>query len=117
MAQVKRDVRSSTPLMTDVPADRIPAEVIQSGVRQSYSRLGLFMASTDGVCLLTALLLAYLIRFGNVPMPGEFVLIVAVAPILWIGVFHAFRLYSVQHLSAVEEFRRGVAAIGVGMTL
>jgi hypothetical protein len=48
--------------------------------------------------------------------PWESAAILAV-PLLWLGVFHAFSLYSLQHLSAPEEFRRVIGATSVGIVL
>jgi exopolysaccharide biosynthesis polyprenyl glycosylphosphotransferase len=36
---------------------------------------------------------------------------------LWLGVFHLFGLYAIQHLSASEEFRKIISASGVGIAL
>ncbi len=41
----------------------------------------------------------------------------AIAPLLWVAVFHTFNLYSQQHLSALEEFRRIISAVSVGLVL
>ena len=43
--------------------------------------------------------------------PGQLVtareaVVIAVAPLVWIGVFYTFDLYAPQHLSAPEELRR-----------
>ena len=36
---------------------------------------------------------------------------------LWLGVFHLFGLYTIQHLSASEEFRKIISATGVGIAV
>ena len=36
---------------------------------------------------------------------------------LWVGVFHAFGLYAPQHLPRVEEVRRTISAVGVGVVV
>lgn len=114
--QIKQEryARSPMPILSPSLAS---GKAIRSRVRQRYARLALFMATTDALCLLLALLLAYLIRFGNVPISGEFAAVMALAPALWLGVFYSFRLYAVQHLSAAEEFRRVVGAVSIGISL
>lgn len=116
MAQVKRELSVPTPKAA-LAAEVTSGQPVQSRVRQRYARLALFMAATDAACLLSGLLLAYLIRFGNVPIPGEFAVFVAVGPVVWVSVFHAMRLYAIQHLSAAEEFRRTIGAVTIGITL
>ena len=46
---------------------------------------------------------------------GALVLVLVVAPLEWVGVFHAFGLYRVEHLSAWEEFRGIISATTVGV--
>ena len=46
---------------------------------------------------------------------GALVLVFVVAPLEWVGVFHAFGLYRVEHLSAWEEFRGIISATTVGV--
>jgi exopolysaccharide biosynthesis polyprenyl glycosylphosphotransferase len=46
---------------------------------------------------------------------GAFVLVLVVAPLEWIAVFHAFGLYRVEHLSAWDEFRGIISATTVGV--
>jgi exopolysaccharide biosynthesis polyprenyl glycosylphosphotransferase len=116
MAQAQRETPVSG-LTPTAAAKAAAVDVVPTRARYQYRRLGLFMAATDGLSVLVALLLAYLIRFGNIPIPGEFAAVMAVAPVVWVGVFHAIRLYAVQHLSPAEEFRRAVGAVTIGITL
>lgn len=82
-----------------------------------YRRIGIELALSDVLCISAALLLSYIIRFGVRPVPNEYVLVIVTAPIVWIGVFHAFGLYAPQHLSASQIFRRIIGAASVGLVL
>jgi exopolysaccharide biosynthesis polyprenyl glycosylphosphotransferase len=44
-------------------------------------------------------------------------IVVALSPLLWVGVFQTFDLYAPQRLSAQEEFRRVIGASAVGIVL
>jgi FlaA1/EpsC-like NDP-sugar epimerase len=67
--------------------------------------------------VVVALAVSYLVRYGSRPMsPWESAAILAV-PLLWSGVFHAFSLYSPQHLSAPEEFHRVIGATSIRIVL
>jgi len=67
--------------------------------------------------VLAALVIAYVLRFGTVPMPVSFLIVIATAPVIWVGTFHAFQLHQPQELTPAEEFRRTIAATSVGMVL
>lgn len=74
--------------------------------------------ATDGLAIFGALLLAHHLRFGiGSARPGREMLLVAAAPILWTGVFSAFRLYASPMMTPEEEFRRLVSAVAVGMAV
>jgi exopolysaccharide biosynthesis polyprenyl glycosylphosphotransferase len=85
--------------------------------RARYRWLSVSLICSDALCLLTALITAYVIRFGVEPPAANYALLTLVGPVIWVGVFHAFRLYSPHVLSAAEEFRRTVSAAFVGMVL
>lgn len=88
-----------------------------SGPRPRYRRISIAMAALDALCIIDALLLSYLVRWGLEGMPGDYLAVVAVAPVVWIGVLHSFSLYSTRHLSAWEEFRRIISSVSVGMVI
>jgi exopolysaccharide biosynthesis polyprenyl glycosylphosphotransferase len=111
VAQLQQEL--TVPRLRLAPA---AAEAPAGSVRERYRQVAWFLVATDAMSLLTALVVAYFIRFGNVPVPIEFGLVMALAPPLWVGIFHAFGLYAPEHLSGAEEFRRSVAAAGVGVT-
>ncbi len=72
---------------------------------------------TDGLCILSAFSLAYLARFGASMPTMDFILVIALAPPLWLGVFAAHRLYGISRFAPAEEFRRLLTAITIGITL
>jgi len=37
-----------------------------------------------------------------------------VSALVWVGVFHAHGLYTTQHMSGLEEFRRTLSAVVIG---
>ena len=86
-------------------------------VLRRYRSFSLVLLASDIFCLVTALLLSYVIRFGPRPIPGDYVLVLAFASLLWGPVFQGFRLYAPQHLSAWEEFRRVISGASIGIML
>jgi len=85
--------------------------------RQRYSRIGFGLAASDLACVILAILAARISgsRFEGLP-PG-FTVALMLAVLVWVPVFHAFGLYSIQHLSASEEFRRVIGAASLGVLL
>ena len=65
---------------------------------------------SDGFCAVTGLFLAHVLLSGWVAPQRALVGLMIVITLAWVASFHAFGLYSVRHLSAVEEFRRLVGA-------
>lgn len=86
--------------------------ILRSDVLKRYRSTSAGIVATDGLSIIAAMLLAYLIRFGLKPVPLDFTLLIAAAPMALVAIFSAYRLYSVQLLSPAEEFRRTIAAIG-----
>ena len=80
-----------------------------------YRQVGLFLIPLDILCLVIALLVAHALRSHIIPALNP--LQVAVAALLWPGVFHALGLYATQHLSGLEEFRRTTAAVVMGVVV
>jgi exopolysaccharide biosynthesis polyprenyl glycosylphosphotransferase len=75
------------------------------------------MGISDALCIIAALLLAYVFRFESTPKTLDYLGVIALAPLMWIGVFHGFSLYATHHLSAFEEFRRTISATAIGVVL
>src|SRR5258708_1199883 len=74
------------------------------------------MGFTDVACVISALVVAEVALRDNSSRVA-FYGVLAVAPFIWIAVFHALGLYAVRQLSAWEEFRRAVTAISVRVSL
>jgi exopolysaccharide biosynthesis polyprenyl glycosylphosphotransferase len=89
----------------------------RGSARSRYRAVGLGLAASDAACVLAALLIAYVLRFGTAQMPMSFLIVIATAPVIWVGTFHAFQLHQPQELTPAEEFRRTIAATSVGMVL
>ena len=88
-----------------------------SATTRQYRTIALGLAATDAAAICLALILSYGLRFaGQAPPPRELVLI-GLAPLVWVLVFKAFSLYSPMYISPADEFRRTVGATGVGVVL
>jgi exopolysaccharide biosynthesis polyprenyl glycosylphosphotransferase len=94
------------------PVQTTDGTIVRSRVRERYRKLSAWVAATDGLSIVVAMLIAYLIRFGLQPIPRDFVLLMVLGPIACVAIFSSLGLYSVQLLSPAEEFRRVIAAIG-----
>jgi exopolysaccharide biosynthesis polyprenyl glycosylphosphotransferase len=95
---------------------RAPEATTSSALRRFHD-IGVGLAVSDAVCVVLALVSSYVLRYSGRPMPVGEIAVVALAPLLWVAVFQTFDLYSLQHLSPPEEFRRVIGASGVGIIL
>lgn len=82
-------------------------------IMQQYRRISIGLAVTDAVAIVLAMLFADFV--GVAPGFGAQLLSLAIASVVWVGVFHAFGLYVTRHLSPSEEFRRIIAAASMGI--
>ena len=82
-----------------------------------YRGISYGLAISDAVAICVALILSYWLRFGVQLLPSRELLLIGLAPLVWVTVFHAYSLYRPLHLSPAEEFRRTVGATGVGIVL
>jgi exopolysaccharide biosynthesis polyprenyl glycosylphosphotransferase len=82
-----------------------------------YRAIAMGLAITDAACIVAALMIAHTVRYGMRPMPMRQLVIVAIAPFLWVAVFRAFNLYLPQHLPPSDEFRGIIGASSLGMVL
>jgi exopolysaccharide biosynthesis polyprenyl glycosylphosphotransferase len=82
-----------------------------------YRKIALGLAASDAVAICVALLVAYWVRFEVQLLPSRELLLLALAPVVWVLVFQAFNLYSLRYLSPAEEFRRTFGATAVGVML
>jgi exopolysaccharide biosynthesis polyprenyl glycosylphosphotransferase len=100
-----------------VPAlDSVHRPQVGAALRR-YWRISVGLALTDAGCIAAALIVSYQIRLSMRPMPLHEFAIVVVAPLLWIGVFHAFNLYAPQRLAPHEAFRRVIGATSLGIVV
>jgi exopolysaccharide biosynthesis polyprenyl glycosylphosphotransferase len=106
------------PLVANAEARRVvgkPSDRAHRALR-GFQRVAVGLGVTDVVSVVGALALVELFRVAEGSVSG-FLWVVVVAAVIWVGVFHAFRLYGVQHLSAWDEFRGIVSATTVGIVL
>ena len=75
------------------------------------------LALSDALCVVAALVASYVLRYPGHLVPAREALVIALAPLVWIGVFSTFNLYAPQYVSAPEELRRVIRASGVGIVL
>ena len=72
----------------DPQIDASPVE-LGSGVAGLYARIAGGLAATDVLCLITALLAAWTVRFGFIPLTNGYMVALGLGAALWIPVFHA----------------------------
>lgn len=89
---------------------------VGTSARRRYRLVAFVLVVLDALCLAVALLGAHALRFGFLPR-WDYIMGIVVAGVLWLGVFHALGLYAPQHLSGLEEFRRTVSAVGIGIVV
>ena len=89
--------------------------VVGSGAHRRQRRIVRLMALSDAGCILTALIVAYLSRFGDLRMGRGFSLVVLLAPLGWLTVARTYHLYDPHLLSTPEEVRSILSASAVGM--
>jgi len=97
---------SETPLAVQGGSDwwpRIP-------LSHRYRTVAGALVFTDALCAVAGLFLAHFALSGWVAPEGALIGLMIVLPLAWVASFYAFGLYSVRHLSAVEEFRRLIGA-------
>lgn len=101
-----------------------PASAVANGapigpekVSSRYRQIARRMAVSDAAAVLTAFVVSYFVRFDSSALPVEYLALTLLAPFLWIGIFHAHRLYSPEHLSAWEEFRRIISSTALGVVV
>ncbi len=99
-------------------ASKPTAGHVLSTYRSTYRAVSIGLVLSDAACIVGALLCSYYLRYhGMRSMPLNELAIVAVAPLVWVGIFRVFDLYAPQHLAPPEEFRRIIGATSVGIVL
>jgi exopolysaccharide biosynthesis polyprenyl glycosylphosphotransferase len=112
-------MRNPTASLVDhQPLFHVPLVVpTPSAAARRYRGMSYGLAASDAISICVALVLAYWLRFGVQLLPSRELLLVGLAPLVWVAVFHAYSLYRPLYLSPAEEFRRTVGASGVGIVL
>jgi exopolysaccharide biosynthesis polyprenyl glycosylphosphotransferase len=109
---------ATTGLVDHASVLRVPlAGPPPSGTARRYRRISLGLALSDAAAICLALLVSYWIRFDIRLLPSRELVLLVLAPLVWVLVFQAFSLYRPMYLSPAEEFRRTVGATGVGVVL
>lgn len=128
LSRVSRDVRpdGDTERVIDLTDERAaPGTTVGQGppsvpagtsARRRHRLIGGVLILTDALAISVALLAAHALRFGTLPV-GDYLIGMVVAATLWIGVFSTLGLYAPHHLSKLEEFRRTVSAVGIGIVV
>jgi len=106
-----RDIRLDPPAVPDVTVLPLRGRSTASSL---YRALALILAGSDVLCLAAATQIVPALTVGRGAMSLPMVLAVCV---VWLTVFHGFRLYSPQHLSSAEMFKRVISATSVGTFL
>jgi exopolysaccharide biosynthesis polyprenyl glycosylphosphotransferase len=94
------------------PAARlITLPVAVPAVRRQHSSLYRWMAATDGLCIVAALLCAQQLGFGLGLPDSDFLLVLAMAPVVTVACHLGCRLYQTYQYTSVEEFRRIILSV------
>ena len=93
-----------------------PSATARASAVRHYERVGIALVVIDVLCLAIALFVAYSIRFDGWP-DRTYGFGILIACVLWVLVFHAQGLYAPHHLTGLEEFRRTVSAVAIGIVL
>lgn len=102
---------------SEIPvAARDETPTLGTSVLRRYRLVSFALVVIDAVCVAAALLVAHGLRFGDLPASDYMVGLLVAIP-LWIGVFHVLGLYGPHRLSWLEELRRTVSAVGLGIVL
>lgn len=99
------------------PRDASDLSIARGRAARTFRRIAYGQVLTDALCLVVALSVSYVARFGFSPLPPDWLIAAAVSPFVWIAVFSAFRLYSPQHLSSWDEFSRTISASSLAIVV
>jgi exopolysaccharide biosynthesis polyprenyl glycosylphosphotransferase len=88
---------------------RMPVGV--PAVRRQQNTLYRWMAATDSGAIVAALLAAYELCFGLRMPDGDYLLVLAMAPVVTVTSHLGCRLYQTYQYTSVEEFRRIILSV------
>jgi exopolysaccharide biosynthesis polyprenyl glycosylphosphotransferase len=109
---------SATGLVDHASVLQVPlAAPPPSVATRHYRKIALGLLASDAAAICAALIVSYWLRFGVQLLPSPELLLIGLAPLVWVLVFQAFSLYRPVYLSPAEEFRRTIGATGVGVVL
>ena len=109
---------SATGLVDHASVLQVPlAAPPPSVATRHYRKIALGLLASDAAAICTALIVSYWLRFGVQLLPSPELLLIGLAPLVWVPVFQAFSLYRPVYLSPAEEFRRTIGSTGVGVVL
>ena len=97
--------------------DAPPGVVAPVSALARFRRIAASLLIADACCILGALFVANKGHPGPALVSRDLVVVLIVAPIVWVATFHSFGLYGVRHLSAPEELRRLVSATTLGVVI
>jgi exopolysaccharide biosynthesis polyprenyl glycosylphosphotransferase len=111
----------SPPLATEEPAARViilddATAVLPREGRSPHRWLYRRMAVTDVLGMVAALQLAFQVRFGHLWPAADFLLVLLVAVLVTVTLYHGFGLYQIHQFSTLEEFRRMIIAVTLTVT-
>jgi exopolysaccharide biosynthesis polyprenyl glycosylphosphotransferase len=92
-----------------VSLDAVPAGL--PSVRRQHHVLYRWMAVTDSICIVAALLLAHQLQFGLAMPTADFLLVLLMAPFVTVACHLGCRLYHTYRYTSVEEFRRIILSV------
>lgn len=75
-----------------------------------FRRVAASLVLADACSIVGALFVAHADGPDGIGLTPDLILVMLVAPIVWVGLFHSFGLYGVRHLSPPEELRRLISA-------
>jgi exopolysaccharide biosynthesis polyprenyl glycosylphosphotransferase len=108
----------ATTTESTLPAPALTAlATVRPRTSRRYARLAVWIALTDVLAVEAAIILTRFARTG-LSTPGQgFVVILLLAPLVWVPCFALFNLYSLSRLSPAEEFRRLFEASGAAVAV
>jgi exopolysaccharide biosynthesis polyprenyl glycosylphosphotransferase len=91
------------------------APAVAPAVTWQHQVLYRWMAVTDSVSIVAALLVAHLLHFGAVRPTGGFLLVLLMAPVVTVACHLGCHLYRTHQYSSVEEFRRIILSVTIAV--
>src|SRR5687767_6207557 len=82
--------------------------------RRILRKITLVLILNDVLLVLAALFAAYMIRFGGAA-PPNYLLLIFIAPAVWVVISYAYGLYQPWRMSGLDELRGAVGATSVAV--